>query len=146
MEIIMRYEEKLLMFKELLDSLSPYSYEKIRTELLEKILDKIKQPEEQVRYFWIQKLVNEYGYDTNKIDINIPAGVGRNRSNVYADIVVYRDLLRTEPFIVGEVKQEGCNDNSDGEQGASYARNIGATFHFWSNKIISKYWKTAHIA
>lgn len=52
-------------------------------------------------------------------------------------------MLRTEPFIVGEVKKEGCNDNSDGEQGASYARNIGATFHFWSNKIISKYWKTA---
>lgn len=136
------FEEKILQFKELIRSLSPYSPEKIRLELLERLLVKIEQPEEQVRYFWIQKLINEYGYDSNKIDINVPAGVGRSRSNVYADIVVFRDSLRTEPFIVGEVKRQDNNDNSDGEQSGSYARNIGAAFHFWSNKTLTKYWKT----
>lgn len=136
-------EEKILEFKELIISLSSYSPEKIRPELLERLLAKMEQPEEQVRYFWIQKLINEYGYNSNKIDINVPAGVGRSRSNVYADIVVFRDTLRTEPFIVGEVKKEGNNDNSDGEQSASYARNLGAEYHFWSNKTTNKYWRTA---
>lgn len=31
----------------------------------------------------------------------------------------------------------------DGEQGASYARNIGAEYHFWSNKEKSLYWRTS---
>lgn len=131
------------IYKDLLASLSPHSYKTIRPELLNKILRNIEKPEEKVRYFWVLKIVNEYGYDERKIDINIPAGVGRNRHNVYADIVVYRDLKRTESFIVGEVKKEGDWDNSDGEQGASYARNIGADYHFWSNKLETRYWITA---
>ncbi len=126
----------------LFNTLSPYSCESVRDELLYKILKKINEPEEKVRYYWIQKLINEYGYESRKIDINIPAGVGRSRKNVFADIVVYRDLERTEPFIVGEVKAP-IEKFIDVEQGASYARNIGAEYHFWSNKHISKYWKTS---
>lgn len=131
------------LFNDLLNEISSYSNKKIRTELMDKILKKIHEPEEKVRYFWIQKLINEYGYESNQIDINIPAGAGRNRSNIYADIVVYRDSERTEPFIVGEVKKEGEKDGIDGEQGAGYARNIGAEYHFWSNKVINKYWRTS---
>lgn len=130
-------------FKDTLNSLSYHSYKTIRPELLDKILRKIHEPEEKVRYFWILKLINEYGYDTKKIDINVPAGVGRNRRNVFADIVVFRDLSKTEPLIVGEVKKEGETDGIDGEQGASYARNIGAEYHFWSNKSLTKYWRTS---
>lgn len=130
-------------YETLLKKLSPFPYNTIREELLLKILKKIHQPEERVRYCWILKLINEYGYESKQIDINIPAGVGRNRSNVYADIVVYRDSFKTEPFIVGEVKKENAKDNIDGEQGASYARNLGAEYHFWSNKTINRYWKTA---
>jgi len=127
---------------EALKPLSPHNPQKIRQSLLKKIARKIHEPEEKVRYYWIQKMVNEYGYNSNQIDINIPAGVGRNRSNVYADIVVFRDIEKTEPFIVGEVKKEGDRDGMDGEQGASYARNIGAEYQFWSNKIQNKFWKT----
>lgn len=130
-------------FEDILNEISPYSFKCIRQELLVKILAKIHQPEEKVRYFWIQKLINEYGYDSKRIDINIPAGVGRRRSNVYADIVVYRDCDKTEPIIVGEVKKEKDTDGIDGEQGAGYARNIGAEYHFWSNKLITKYWRTS---
>ena len=124
-----------------LKDLSLYNYSDIRPEILEKIIKKIDTPEEKVRYWWIQKLIHEYNYNTKKIDINVPAGVGRERSNVFADIVVYYDSLRTEPFIVGEVKGKGKRDGIDGEQGASYARNLGAFYHFWSNKTETKYWK-----
>lgn len=127
----------------LLESLSKYSYKDIRPELLSKIINKIDEPEEKVRYYWVQKLIHEYGYDSRQIDINVPAGVGRNRSNVYADIVVYRDVERTEPFVVGEVKAM-TERYTDEEQGAGYARNIGAEYHFWSNKSTNKYWKTSH--
>lgn len=135
-------QQKLLLeIEEKLKAISAYDYSVIRPELLERILRKIDTPEEKVRYWWIQKLIREYGYNSKKIDINIPAGVGRHRSNVFADIVVYRDSSRTEPFIVGEVKGKGKRDGIDGEQGAGYARNLGAFYHFWSNKIETKYWK-----
>lgn len=127
----------------ILKRISTYNPSSIRPELLQHILKKIDEPEEKVRYWWIQKLINEYGYNSNQIDINMPAGVGRKRSTVFADIVVFRDSERTEPFIVGEVKKEGENDGKDGEQGASYARNIGAEYHFWSNKTMNKYWRTS---
>jgi len=128
--------------KELLERLSPYSYKLIRPELLQKILKKIDEPEEKVRYYWILKLIKEYGYDTKQIEINIPAGAGRGHAAVFADIVVYRDVERTEPFIVGETKAP-TEKQIDEEQGASYARNIGAEYHFWSNKTTTKYWKTS---
>lgn len=127
----------------ILKKISAYNPSLIRPELLQKILKKINEPEEKVRYWWIQRLVNEYGYNSRQIDINMPAGVGRNRANVFADIVVFRDSERTEPFIIGEVKKEGEKNGQDGEQGASYARNIGAEYHFWSNKNMSKYWRTS---
>ncbi len=131
-----------MLLPDILQKISPHPPNKIRKELLAKIIGNINEPEEQVRYFWIQKLINEYYYTTNQIDINIPAGVGRNRANVFADIVVYRDQERTEPFIVGEVKAKK-ERHIDEEQGASYARNIGAEYHFWSNQTLTKYFKTS---
>jgi type I restriction enzyme M protein len=128
--------------EKLLQSLSPHSWRTIHPELLNKILRRIDEPEEKVRYYWVLKLVNEYGYDSKKIDINIPAGGGRNKSSIFADIVVFRDFERSEAFIVGEVKKAGDRNGVDGEQSASYARNLGAEYHLWSNKTLTKYWRT----
>ena len=138
----MSFKQQLLSETERkLKDVTIYDFNDVRPALLAKILAKIDTPEEEVRYWWVQKLIHEYGYDSQKIDVNVPSGVGRHRSNVYADIVVYRDDQRTEPFIVGEVKREGERDGIDGEQGAGYARNLGAYYHFWSNKVEAKYWK-----
>ncbi len=126
----------------LLQELSPHPHSLIRAELLSKIVKRIDDPEEKVRYYWVAKLIKEYGYDSKQIEINVPAGVGRSHAAVYADIVVYRDMDRTEPFIVGEVKAP-TERQVDDEQGASYARNIGAEYHFWSNRTVTKYWKTS---
>jgi len=138
----MQNTTKINKYENLLKKLSTHSHTTIRKELLLKILKKIHQPEEKVRYYWVLQLINEYGYESKQIDINIPAGVGRSRANVFADIVVYRDLERMEAFIVGETK---ARDEKfiDEEQGASYARNLGAEYHFWSNNLITKYWKTS---
>ena len=43
-----------------LKDLSPYNYNDIRPDILEKIIKKINTPEEKVRYWWIQKLIHEY--------------------------------------------------------------------------------------
>lgn len=62
--------------KELLGKLSIHSFKCVREPLLMKILSKIESPEEKVRYYWVLKLIYEYGYDSNQIDINVAAGGG----------------------------------------------------------------------
>jgi len=94
------------------------------------------KPEAKVRVGWIVKLIREYGYESKQIDIEIPAGrVGRAAESsvdtVFADIVVYRDSARKEPFVVMETKapkQKGGLLQSE-----SYARNLGAEYHAWHN-------------
>lgn len=57
---------------------------------------------------WLGKLVKEYHYPANQIDVFVSAGVGRDAGNrntpVKADIVVYRDVGLTQSFIVIETK------------------------------------------
>lgn len=128
--------------EDLLKQISQYNYKSIRKELLDKILKKIHQPEEKVRYYWIQKLVNEFGYESRQIEIEVPAGIELDPTKpVRADIVVYRDFDRTEAFIEGEVEPPGQRDDILRAEG--YARNLGCEYHFWSNKDETQYFRTS---
>jgi type I restriction enzyme M protein len=112
----------------------------IREELFSGILihdikpDGSPTPEGTVRISWIIKLIKEYGFNSKQIEIEVPAGrIGRAAEHqhdlVWADIVVYRDDIRSEPFIVVETK---APDEILGvRQAESYARNLGAEFHIW---------------
>src|SRR5437588_11311112 len=67
------------------------------------------KPEALVRISWIVKFIRDYGFDVKQIDSEVPAGrVGRaadsGSDTVFADIVIYRDTARKEPFVVMETK------------------------------------------
>ncbi len=106
------------------------------------------KPEGKVRLFWIKKLINEYGFPSSHIDINVPAGVGRDagKSNipVRADIVVYRNPVKTQPMIVIETKAYNKKDGL--AQAESYSRNLGSEYHIWSDGHYTSYFKTAKYA
>jgi len=108
---------------------------KIRDELLNKLLKEVNLPEGQVRFYTIANLIRYCGYTSDRIEINVAAGVGRDAGKenvpVRADIVIYRDIARTEAFIVGETKAP--KETTGIEQAESYARNLGAEFFFWTN-------------
>jgi type I restriction enzyme M protein len=92
------------------------------------------KPEAQVRVAWIVRFIREYGYDSRQIDIEVPAGrVGRaaesGSDTVFADVVLYRDHARKEPFLVMETKAPG--EKGGVRQAESYARNLGAEYHSW---------------
>jgi type I restriction enzyme M protein len=92
------------------------------------------KPEAKVRIAWIVKFIRQYRYDSEQIDIEVAAGrVGRaaesGSDTVFADIVIYRDPVRTEPFVVMETKAPGQKGGV--AQAESYARNLGAEYHAW---------------
>lgn len=128
--------------RETLRITSPFAPEDIRWPLLEKLVKRIRNPETRVMYAWVQRLVHEYGYSSNQIDAFVPAGAGRRaeRDVVEADLVVYRDAARRQPFIVIETKSE--EEGGGDKQAASYARNLGVDYHMWSNGILSRFYRT----
>lgn len=109
-------------------------------------LEKIyTQPEGDVEARWVHKLISHYMYAPQQIALQIPAGAGRNAASsaVVADIVVYRDHNKKEPFIVIEVKKPKTPALKGIKQAESYARNLGAEYHVWSDWIQSSFFKTA---
>lgn len=106
------------------------------------------KPEGEVRVSWIVRLVQEYGFESKQIDIEVAAGrIGRaadlpSADTVYADIVVFRDTERTEPFVVIETKPP--DERGGVFQAESYARNLGAEYHVWHDgKNPPKYFRTS---
>ena len=106
------------------------------------------KPEGKIRISWIHRVITEYGYPVKHLSINVSAGIGRDagKSNtpVRADIVIYRDTNKMQPFIVIETKAE--NEKNGLEQAESYSRNLGAEFHVWSDGKYSLFFKTARFA
>ena len=104
-----------------------------------------EKPEGQVRVQWVKKLIKQYGYSGSHIDINVAAGVGRDAGKrnipVRADIVVYRDSAKIMPLIVVETKQPKKKEGL--EQAESYARNLGAEYHLWSDGLYQYPFKTS---
>ncbi len=116
------------------------------TPKVKKRLERIcSTPEGEVEAKWVHRLIQDYFFAPKQIDCNVAAGAGRAaaRSKVFADIVVYRDKAYAEPFIVVEVKKEGELPYEGIKQAESYARNLGADYHVWSDWIETKHFKTA---
>jgi len=75
--------------------------------------------------------------------VNVAAGAGRDaeRSTVFADLVAYRDARRKEPFLVVETKRP--DERKGLAQAESYARNLGADYHIWTNGKATRFFRTA---
>ena len=101
------------------------------------------KPEGRVRALWVARLLSEYGYSQDQIGLEVPAGAGRNaeRSSVFADIVAYRDHQRRQPFLVVETKAP--NEKGGIAQAESYARNLGADYHSWTDGQTVRFFRTA---
>jgi len=90
---------------------------------------KVAKPEEIVRQLWVYRLLTEYGYPKDRIDIERVIYFG-SRDSGLADIVVLHDDL-THPYIIFEVKRPRRTDGL--EQLKSYCNAEGAPIGVWSN-------------
>ncbi|CAD7289686.1 hypothetical protein LMG7974_01763 [Campylobacter majalis] len=86
-------------------------------------------PEEIIRQLYLDKLINEYDYPQNRIQLEYPVHFGREVKR--ADIVIFDALQITAPYIIIELKKPKAKDGK--EQLKSYCNSTGATIAVWSN-------------
>jgi type I restriction enzyme M protein len=93
------------------------------------------KPEEEVRMLMLKKLILEYGYMPEEIDIEIPVKSGRATLKKRADIVVFDSTTIHDPadhaYIIVEVKKKKRTDGIDQMQ--TYCNNTTAEFGVWFN-------------
>jgi type I restriction enzyme M protein len=91
---------------------------------------KVAKPEEIVRQLWIYRLLTEYGYPKERIDVEKVIYFGSRVEPGAADIVVFHDDL-THYYILFETKRPRRTDGL--EQLKGYCNAEGAPIGVWSN-------------
>jgi len=79
---------------------------------------KFTDPEEKVRARYYVELIERYQYPENRIDLEVT--VPRRKPSDFADIVIFQDDAKTDPYIVIECKPDGTSE-SDFEQAIEQA-------------------------
>lgn len=85
--------------------------------------------EELVRQLYINKLINEYNYPKEKMELEYNVSFGREKKR--ADIVIFDKLATTSPYIIVELKKPKLKDGK--EQLKSYCNATGAPIGVWTN-------------
>ena len=67
-------------------------------------------PEEIVRQLWVYKLIHQYGYRTDEIDLEKGVQFGTEVGTKAADIIVYTDSTKLTPKIIVECKKPKRKD------------------------------------
>ena len=88
-------------------------------------------PEEIVRQLWVYKLMQQYGYQADEIDLEKGVQFGTEVGTKAADIIVYTDATKLTPKIIVECKKPKRKDGI--EQLKSYMNAKGAPVAVWSN-------------
>ena len=89
------------------------------------------KPEEVVRQAFLVWIQETLGYPMVRVGVEWPIQMGEDAEKERADIVVFTDDARTDPFIVFELKRP---DSKEGlEQLRSYLRWTGCFFGCWSD-------------
>ena len=86
-------------------------------------------PEEAVRQLYIYKLIHEYHYPANRIQLETPIHFGREVKR--ADITVMDKDRPMVPYIIVELKKPKLTDGK--EQLKSYCNATGAPIGVWTN-------------
>lgn len=86
-------------------------------------------PEEAVRQLYIYKLMNEYGYEASRIQLETPIHFGREVKR--ADIAIMDKDRPMVPYIIVELKKPKLTDGK--EQLKSYCNATGAPIGVWTN-------------
>ena len=88
-------------------------------------------PEEIVRQLWSYKLMQQYAYKADEIDLEKGVQFGTEVGTKAADIIVYADATKNTPKIIIECKEPKRKDGI--EQLKSYMNAKGAPVAVWSN-------------
>jgi len=72
------------------------------------------KPEEMVRQLYLRKLIDHYGYPTERIAIEKPVYFGSAVHEKAADIVVWEKNAPTTPYIIVEIKRPRRKDQVRG--------------------------------
>ena len=132
------YDTIAAEMSKILKNYYPENPKKIGKRLLNKLFSSwMKKENEAIVHYWILcKLLFEYQYPSEQLDLEVPCGgIGHKASNQqrdsYADLVVYthKDRRPDAALIVIEGKALGRQDRRAPAQAASYARALGARYH-----------------
>src|SRR5579883_905629 len=88
-------------------------------------------PEEIVRQLWVYRLLNQYDYKRDEIDLEAPVHFGTEVGTKAADIIAYTEPSKETPKIIIECKKPKRKDGI--EQLKSYMNSKGAPVALWSN-------------
>lgn len=55
------------------------------------------KPEEKVRFWWLYRLKDDYGYSFDQLSVEVAVKVGSTEAKKKADIVVYTDTSKKTP-------------------------------------------------
>lgn len=86
-------------------------------------------PEELVRQLYIHKLITEYGYPVERMELERAISFGREKKR--ADIVIFSKTNPTAEEIIVELKKPKLKDGK--EQLKSYCNATGAIIGVWTN-------------
>lgn len=89
------------------------------------------KPEEVVRQLMLDKLLNEYGYSKELLEVEYTVNFGREKK--FADIVILNKSDKTSVYCVLEIKKHKAKDGKD--QLKSYTNATGAPLAVWTNGI-----------
>lgn len=89
------------------------------------------KPEELVRQHALRRLLTELSYKVGQIRVEVPVQMGSELHKKPADIIVYPDDRRQNPWIVVELKKPKRKDGI--EQLKSYMNATGAPLGWWTN-------------
>jgi type I restriction enzyme M protein len=95
------------------------------------------KPEEVVRQLMLDKLINEYSYSIDLLDVEYTVNFGREKK--YADIVVLNKTDKTSVYCVLEIKKHSAKDGKD--QLKSYTNATGAPLAVWTNGTEINYYE-----
>lgn len=126
----------------------------MRKEYMNCIIKGIKvpaTPEERVRQDFLKRLINEFEYPIEHIDVEVPIYYGSGNSEVEdvetghpkrADIVIYRNAqdkaLREKHYIIIECKKK--EEQSGERQVKTYGNVTRAPIIVWHNGLETRYW------
>jgi type I restriction enzyme M protein len=95
------------------------------------------KPEEIVRQLMLDKLINEYGYNVDLLDVEYTVSFGREKK--FADIVILNKADKTSVYCVLEIKKHSAKDGKD--QLKSYCHATGSPLAVWTNGTEINYYE-----
>ncbi|MCP4481544.1 MAG: N-6 DNA methylase [bacterium] len=95
------------------------------------------KPEEIIRQLMLDKLIYEYDYPLNLLEVEYTVNFGREKK--FADIVILNKSDRTSVYCVLEIKKHKAKDGKD--QLKSYCNGTGSPLAVWTNGVEIAYYE-----